>query len=162
VRHQSLEIAMKTLILTLAAAGLVLAADDDDAKRLPDGPGKDVVAQSCLSCHASAYFRRLRLDKDAWTEKVGDMVDRGAKVNDAQAAAIVEYLSQAFGTGAKINVNTAPFEELKAILGLTNQETQAVLAERKEKGRFNTVGELKNISGVDSNKIETKKELITF
>lgn len=141
---------------------LACAADDDDAKRLPAGPGRDTVAESCLSCHGSAYFRRQRLDKDQWTEKVGDMIDRGAKVNDAQAAIIVDYLVQTFGPGGKINVNTAPFEELKAILSLTNEETQAILAYRKDKGDFKSVEELKSISGVDRNKIETKKELIIF
>ena len=148
--------------LLLAMVSLAFAADDDDAKRLPAGPGRDTVAESCLSCHGSAYFRRQRLDKDQWTEKVGDMIDRGAKVNDAQAAIIVDYLVQTFGPGGKINVNTAPFEELKAILSLTNEETQAILAYRKDKGDFKSVEELKSISGVDRNKIETKKELIIF
>lgn len=149
-------------LLLLAMVSLACAADDDDAKRLPAGPGRDTVAESCLSCHGSAYFRRQRLDKDQWTEKVGDMIDRGAKVNDAQAAVIVDYLVQTFGPGGKINVNTAPFEELKAILSLTNEETQAILAYRKDKGDFKSVEELKSISGVDRNKIETKKELIIF
>lgn len=149
-------------LLLLAMVSLAFAADDDDAKRLPAGPGRDTVAESCLSCHGSAYFRRQRLDKDQWTEKVGDMIDRGAKVNDAQAAIIVDYLVQTFGPGGKINVNTAPFEELKAILSLTNEETQAILAYRKDKGDFKSVEELKSISGVDRNKIETKKELIIF
>jgi competence ComEA-like helix-hairpin-helix protein len=150
------------LLLIPALACLSFAADDEDAKRLPDGPGRDAVAQVCLSCHASAYFRRLRLDKDAWSEKIADMTDRGARVNDAQAAVIAGYLSTAFGPAAKINVNTAPFEELKAILALTNQETQALVAARKEKGTFHSLEEMKSVAGVDGKKIETKKELIIF
>jgi competence ComEA-like helix-hairpin-helix protein len=152
---------MKLLIL-LAAATLAFAADDEDAKRLPPGPGRDMVAQSCLACHASAYFRRLRIDKDAWSDKVGDMMDRGAKITDAQAMVIVEYLVHTFGPGAKMNVNTAPYEELKAILSLSNPETQALVAARKEKGEFKSIEELKAVSGVDEKKIEAKKEMITF
>ena len=148
--------------LALTVSTLALAADDEDARRLPEAPGRDTVAQSCLSCHTSAYFRRLRLDKDAWTEKVGDMIDRGAKVNDTQAGVIVDYLVQAFGPGAKIHVNTAPFEELKAILSLSNQETQAVLAYRKENGDFKSAEELQKVPGVDPKKIEAKKELLIF
>jgi competence ComEA-like helix-hairpin-helix protein len=153
---------MRLLILLTAASLAAFAAEDDDAKRLPPGPGRDTVAQSCLSCHTSAYFRRLRLDKDAWSEKVGDMMDRGAKVTDPQAAIIVDYLAQTFGPGAKMNVNTAPYEELKAILSLTNQETQALIAARKEKGEFKSIDELKAIGGIDSAKIEGKKEQIAF
>ncbi len=150
------------IVLLLAAAALAFAADDEDAARLPDSPGRDVVAQSCIACHGSAYFRRLRLDKDGWTEKVGDMIDRGAKVNDAQSAAIVDYLVHNFGPTSKINVNTAPFEELKAVLSLTNPETQAVLAARKEKGSFKSAADLQNIPGVDPQKIESKKEILAF
>jgi competence ComEA-like helix-hairpin-helix protein len=152
---------MKLLIL-LAAATLAFAADDEDAKRLPSGPGRDTVAQSCLNCHTSAYFRRLRIDKDAWSEKVGDMMDRGAKITDAQAAIIVDYLAQTFGPGARMNVNTAPYEELKAILSLTNPETQALIAARKEKGEFKSIEDLLAVNGIDRKKIEAKKDLITF
>jgi len=150
------------LLLLLAAATLAFAADDEDAKRLPAGPGRDTVAQSCLSCHASAYFRRLRLDKDAWNDKVGDMMDRGAKITEPQAAVIVDYLAKTFGPGAKMNVNTAPYEELKAILTLTNPETQALMAARKEKGEFKSIEELLAVTGVDQKKIEAKKDSITF
>jgi competence protein ComEA len=153
---------MKLLLLFAAAALAVFAADDEDAKRLPAGPGRETVAESCLSCHASSYFRRLRLDKDAWGNKVGDMIDRGAKVTDPQAAVIMEYLAQTFGPGAKMNVNTAPYEELKAILSLTNPETQALMAARKEKGEFKSIEELKSVAGVDEKKIEAKKEKISF
>lgn len=153
---------MKAALLLLAIAALAFAADDEDARRLPDAPGRDAVAQSCLTCHGSASFRRLRLDKDAWTEKVGDMIDRGAKITDAQAVVIVDYLSRAFGPASKINVNTAPFEELKAILGLTNQETQAILARRKDKGDLKSAKELKEIPGLDSRKIELKEKMLVF
>jgi len=153
---------LRSLILLTVAVLAAFAADDEDAKRLPPGPGRETVAQSCLSCHASAYFRRLRLDKDAWSDKVGDMIDRGAKVTDAQAAVIVDYLSQTFGPGAKINVNTAPYEELKAILALTNPETQALIAARKEKGEFKSIEDLLAVNGVDAKKIESKKDSITF
>jgi competence ComEA-like helix-hairpin-helix protein len=154
---------MKPLLLfALAATTLAFAADEEDAKRLPEGAGRDVVAQACLSCHGSAYFRRLRIDKDQWTEKIGDMIDRGARVNDAQSTIIVAYLTENFGPGAKINVNTAPFEELKAVLSLTNQETQSVLAVRKENGNFKSAEELKAVPGVDPAKIEKKKELLSF
>ena len=73
---------------------------------------------------APRNFRKKRLTKDGWAEQVADMVDRGAEATDAQAAAIVDYLTQTFGKESKINVNTAPFEELKSVLGLTGEESR--------------------------------------
>jgi competence ComEA-like helix-hairpin-helix protein len=162
INYMKLSVALALCLCASAATTLAFAAEDEDAKRLPTGPGRDTVAQSCLNCHTSAYFRRLRIDKDAWSEKVGDMMDRGAKITDAQAAIIVDYLSRTFGPGAKMNVNTAPYEELKAILSLTNPETQALMAARKEKGQFKSIDELKAVNGVDEKKIDAKKEMITF
>ena len=152
---------MKTLIL-LAAAGLAFAADDEEGKRLPDAPGKDTVVKVCLSCHGAGNFRKRRLTKEGWSEQVADMIDRGAQATDAQSAEVVDYLTKTFGTDSKIHINTAPFEELKSVLGLTVAETQAVLAWRKENGDFKSWQELQKVPGVDAAKIEKKKELIAL
>src|SRR3982751_4494784 len=107
----------RTLVL-LALAAAAFAADDDEAKQFPDAPGKDTVVKACLSCHGTGNIRKKRLTKDGWAEQVADMVDRGAEATEAQQNTIVDYLTQTFGKGSKIYINTAPFEELKAVLGL--------------------------------------------
>jgi competence protein ComEA len=145
----------------LFTAGVALAADDADGKGLPEGPGKDTVVKLCLSCHGAGNFRKKRLAKEGWSEQVADMIDRGAQATDTQADAIIEYLTREFGQGSKIHVNTAPFEELKATLGLTTQEAQTIVAYRAEKGDFKTWTDLQK-AGVDPKKIEAKKEAITF
>jgi competence protein ComEA len=150
-----------TLIL-IAGAGCAFAADDDEAKALPEGAGKDAVVKACLSCHGTGNIRKKRLTKDGWAEQVADMVDRGAEATESQQAAVVEYLSQNFGKGSKIHVNSAPFEELRSVLGLTVEETKAVMAYRKEKGDFQSWEDLQKVPGVDAKKIESKKELIAL
>src|SRR5690242_17504206 len=104
---------MKALIL-IATAVAAFAADEEEAKGLPEGPGKDAVVKVCLSCHGTGNFRKRRLTKDGWAEQVADMIERGAQVTDAQSASVLEYLAANFGTGSKIYVNTAPFEELRS------------------------------------------------
>jgi competence protein ComEA len=154
---------MRTLLLIcMAALGAAWAADDEDVEGLPEAPGKDVVVKLCLSCHGAANFRKKRLTKDGWSEQVADMVDRGAQATDEQAATIVDYLTQTFGKGSKINVNTAPFEELKSVLGLTTEESRAVIAWRKENGDFKSRQDLQKVPGIDPQKVENKKEIIVF
>ena len=154
---------MRLLILILiATAGAGWTADDEDVKGLPDAPGKDTVVKLCLSCHGAANFRKKRLSKDGWSEQVADMIDRGAQATDAQAATIVDYLTQTFGKESKINVNTAPFEELKSVLGLTTEESRAVVAWRKENGDFKSWQDLKKVPGIDPQKVENKKEMIVL
>jgi competence protein ComEA len=140
---------------------LVFAADES-AKVLPDGAGKDAVGKVCTECHDTANIRKLRLPREGWSEKIDDMVDRGAKGSDQEMMAVLDYLTKNFGPDSKICVNTAPFSELKSILGLTNQETQAVLDYRKSNGNFEQWTDLLKVAGLDGKKIEAKKDLLAF
>jgi competence ComEA-like helix-hairpin-helix protein len=154
--------AQSGMLILIAAASLGAAADDEEAKALPDAPGKDVTVKVCLSCHGAGNIRKKRLTREGWTEQVADMVDRGAEATEAQQAAVVDYLTQTFGKGSKIHINTAPFEELRSVLGLSVEEVKAVLAYRKENGDFKSWQDLQKVPGVDAKKIETKKELIAL
>jgi competence protein ComEA len=145
--------------LVFAAWG---AADDEEAKNLPPGAGKDAVAKVCLSCHGAGNFRQLRLNSDGWSDKVADMVDKGAQASDAETAAVIEYLAREFGPESKINVNTAPFQELKSVLKLSAKETQALVDYRQQKGTFQNVAEMEKAPGVPADKIEARKDVITF
>jgi competence protein ComEA len=150
------------LIPFLLAGCLFAAGDDQEAKNLPEGAGKEVVVKVCLSCHGAGNFRQMRKTKDEWTDQVGDMIDKGAEATDEQTANIVAYLTQNFGPDSKINVNTAPFEEIKRVLVLTANETQAFVDYRKQSGTFKAVAELEKIPGVPAEKIDAKKERIGF
>jgi competence protein ComEA len=144
------------------AACLAMAADDDDAKKLPEGPGKEAVVKACFSCHGSGNFRKSRLTKDEWTEQVADMMDRGAQATDEQETAIIDYLSRNFGKESKLWVNTAPFQELKNVLKLTVKEAQAMVDWRDQNGNFKNLEDLKKVPGVEVGKIEEKKDVIAF
>lgn len=137
-------------------------AADDSAKLLPDGPGKDAVGKVCTQCHDTGHIRKQRISRDAWSEKIDDMVDRGASGSPEEMSAVLDYLSKNFGPDSKIYVNTAPYSELKAIFGLTNAETDAVIAYRQSNGPFHQWTDLLKVSGLDGAKIESKKDLIVF
>ena len=69
-------------LLALAGSLAVEFTDDDEAKALPPGAGKELVVKVCLDCHGAGHFRGQRLSPDDWSDKVYDMIDRGAKAND--------------------------------------------------------------------------------
>jgi competence protein ComEA len=147
--------------LGVAAAALCMAAGED-AKLLPDGPGKEIVVRLCTECHGPENFRKVRHDKDEWSDSVGDMVDRGAKGTPAELEAVVDYLAQNFGADSKVNVNTAPLQELKAQLDFSVPEALAVIAYRQNKGAFKEWRDLLKVNGVDPRKVEAKKEKMGF
>jgi competence protein ComEA len=149
-------------LLPLALAALCLAGDDGNASLLPEGPGKEVVAKVCTECHSVDRMRSLRIGKDDWWEKVADMVDRGAKATDPEVEAVVEYMSRNFGPDAKVWVNTAPMVELKAVLGFSVAEGNAVVAYRQSNGKFAEWRDLAKVPGLDAKKVEAKKDLMLF
>jgi competence protein ComEA len=145
-----------------AVAVCVCLAADESGKLLPEGPGRDVVAKVCTDCHGAEAYRKLRLDKDGWSEKVGDMVDNGAKANDAEVAAIVDYLAANFGPDSKVRINTAPLTELKSVLGFSVAESEAIIDYRGKNGPFKEPAGLLKVPGVDPQKVEAKKAQMLF
>ncbi len=146
----------------LSAGALLSAAAGDEAKKLPAGPGREIVARVCIDCHGSGNFRKARLNKDDWSDKVDDMVERGAEASDDELDQIIDYLATNFGPDSKVLVNTAPLEELKTVIGLTVKDAQAIIAYRDANGDFHSLGDLEKVPGVDTGKIEAGRERLQF
>ena len=138
------------------------SAADPDAKLLPEGPGKDTVAKVCTECHGPGSFRKARKTEEEWSETAQDMVERGAKALPADLAAVVTYLAQNFGPDSKVNMNTAPLEELKAVLRLTVPEAQAVVQYRQNNAAFKEWRDLLKVPGLDAAKVEAQKDRMGF
>ena len=145
----------------LISACLALAAQDD-LKRLPDAPGKDIVVRVCTKCHGPGNIAKKRLNRDDWDDQIADMVERGAKGTPEELAAVVNYLTANFGPDAKVNVNDAPIDELKSVLGLSSPEAVAIVEYRQGHGKFKVWRDLLKVPGVDAKKIEGKAPWMTF
>jgi cytochrome c5 len=155
---------MMRVIFLLALAGSLAVAltGDEEAKALPAGAGKELVVKICLDCHGAGHFRGQRLSQDDWSDKVYDMIDRGAKASDDEVTAVLAYLVKNFGKGSKVLVNTAPLVELKSVLRFTVAESEAVLAYRKDHPAFQEWRDLLKVPGIDPDKVEAGKDLMAF
>ena len=145
----------------LISACLAFAAQDD-LKRLPDAPGKDIVVRVCTKCHGPANIAKKRLNREDWDDQIADMMERGAKATPEELAAVVNYLTANFGLNAKVNVNEAPIDELKSVLGLLSPEAKAIVEYRQDHGKFKAWRDLLTVPGVDAKKIEAKAARMAF
>jgi competence protein ComEA len=82
----------------------------------------------------------------------------------------VEYLSTENGekvletteksNSSKININTGGVEELKGLPGVGESLAQRIITYREENGKFKSVDELKNVSGIGDKKFEALKDYV--
>ena len=153
---------MKVICLMLLALAGAPAADEKEVGRLPEGPGKEIVGRICIECHDSGNFRKARYSSEEWSDSVADMVERGAKGTPAEIDVVVAYLAKNFGKGAPVRINTAPFAEIKVVLGFTVAEVRAVVEYREKTGELKSFEELLKVPGIDAAKAEAQRSRITF
>jgi cytochrome c553 len=90
------------LALALLITLPVFAAD------LPDGPGKDVVASACTTCHTVDRIVALKQTKEGWRITVRQMEEEGASFNSADVETIVTYLVNNFGPNSDPPATATP------------------------------------------------------
>jgi cytochrome c5 len=91
---------MRTLIVFVALLVAAPATAGEEAIKLKDGHGRDVVEANCAACHSLDYIQMNSpfLDKTKWQATVKKMIDKlGAPIAESDAATIVEYLNTNYG-----------------------------------------------------------------
>ena len=130
------------------------------AQNLPNGNGKDITEEVCGSCHVSSYIlSRGRATRAEWVELVDAMIAFGSTADQKQIQATKDYLTKTFG---KVNVNEAPSAEISDVLGITPSQADAIVAYRTEHGAFKTISDLKNVAGLDSANLDSKRDRVGF
>jgi hypothetical protein len=61
------------------------------------GPEKAKVVAACSNCHAPSIITTKKYTADQWSDKVEQMIARGAKVGDDDFDAVVNYLARNYG-----------------------------------------------------------------
>ena len=147
----------------LAMASLLLATVPLYAN-LPDGPGRQDAEKLCVGCHDMAQSVSLRQDRNGWAATVLKMVGLGVKGTDDELLRLVDYLAKHFPAGQlpPIDVNTARAIQLESRLSLKRSEAAAIMRYRKEHGKFESLEELLSVPGVDTAKIEAKRNSLVF
>lgn len=62
--------------------------------------------------------------------------------------------------GSLVNINTATQEELESVTGIGPSTALKIIKYREENGRFKTIEDIKNVSGIGNAKYETIKSEI--
>ena len=98
-----------------------------DDPKLPDGEGRNVVATSCIGCHALSTSLEDRRTRSGWQDVVEEMAGLGADMSDDDIKTAVAYLWRFFG---RVNVNRASQKDIQRIAGLSSKEAAAIVKYR--------------------------------
>ena len=63
---------------------------------IPDGPGKEVVLNTCTLCHDLKRIKLGRRSAQEWEETLVSMLNEGAPLSDEAFSAVHAYLSRHF------------------------------------------------------------------
>jgi cytochrome c5 len=63
---------------------------------LPDGPGKDIVLNTCTMCHDLKRIKFGRRSSEEWEETLNSMLNEGAPLSDRDFPIVHQYLSRNF------------------------------------------------------------------
>jgi mono/diheme cytochrome c family protein len=95
------EEAMRTFAVALVVALIALpAAAEDNPVQLKKADGLDKVEANCQACHSLSYIPMNSpfLNAAGWDTEVDKMIKAmGAPIDDADAAAIADYLKKNYG-----------------------------------------------------------------
>ena len=142
---------------------LALSVAVAQAQDLPAGKGKDLVENTCGSCHGLDVVVAQHATHDGWASIVDYMVSRGATGTPQEIATIVDYLAKNFpAAAAKTNVNKASSMDLQMQLELTATDADAIVKYRTDHGDFKDWDGLMKVPGIDTAKLTAKKDSIAF
>ncbi len=146
------------LLISFIAASVTLVQAQD----LPAGKGKDLVENTCGSCHGLDIVVAQHATKDGWSSIVDYMVSRGATGTPEEIATIVDYLAKNFPAAAKTNVNKATAMDLQTQLELSAKDAETIVKYRTDHGNYKDWDALAKVPGIDTAKLTAKRDSIVF
>lgn len=87
-----------SVLLSLVTLGFASPPSPTQDDALPDGEGRTILQTACTTCHGLGELRKYSAfyTKSQWRELVQTMRDYGARLDDRQAAVLVDYLGTHF------------------------------------------------------------------
>lgn len=77
------------MIVLVAVVGLAACGGGSSQEQL--------LRERCTTCHGLVQVEKARKTREEWDLTVSRMVGKGAKLNEDEQAALVEYLAETYG-----------------------------------------------------------------
>ena len=129
------------------------------ADKLPEAPGKAVLAKMCTSCHGTDVITDAPRTVPSWVDTVLSMKDFGAEGSDEEWKAVTDYIVVNL---AHLEVNKSTAAEMAQVLRVSEKVAEEVVAYREKQGGFKAIGDLKQAPGLDAATIDALAPRLIF
>lgn len=147
-------VAAMTALLPAAQALTVNHANEKEAKTQ-----MEAVHKVCDGCHNTQLVMDTPKDYDEWHATMEAMIDRGARGTPAEFDLVMQYIYENMTT---VNVNTGIPDDLKVVLGATDDQVSQIMARRATQPFKDLDDLVKSVPGLDAEALEAKKRMIYF
>jgi hypothetical protein len=94
----------RLLFGVLGATALALGTAGAQRMELPAGPNRDVVFHECQECHdLGMVIAAAGQSREGWNSTIDEMISFGMRVDAADRAKILDYLSTFLGPKAALD-----------------------------------------------------------
>ena len=102
------------------------------------------------------------VSEDEEKTTVGNSYYYNEKEKITENTTIIEQTTKSSSENAdKININTASVQELMKLKGVGEKKAQAIVDYRNENGRFETIEDIINVSGIGEKTLENLRDMIS-
>lgn len=150
-----------TLLLAMLAVATPSGqgTPQESQARPAEDPDTGLFHQMCDECHPPAQIMARRRTRSEWEDVITKMFEKGLSAPERDLETVFAFLNRNYG---KVYINSAPADELVAVLTISPKDADAIVAYRKTSGPFADLDAVKKVPGIDLKKIEGKKDAIAY
>lgn len=149
-----------TLFVLCRTAGSAQEPAKPEEKSAEDIKAEEMFTRTCIKCHTADRVVGSRRTRSQWEEVITTMqTARGAVITDEEFETVLNYLVKEHG---RVNINRATTDDIVEVLGVAAATAETIVKYRKEHGSFEDFDALVKVPGLDLEKLEKKRDAISF
>ena len=145
--------------LGIPAVVVIATISTTTQDRFPEGAGKKELLKVCSGCHEPDNVFAFSKMPAEWSETLEAMSQLGAEGTPEEWRLIEQYLHAQV---AMIQINTLSSADLQRTFDVSETVAQAIVTYCKEHGKFASIDDVKKVPGLETSKVEARKERLVF
>ena len=126
-----------------------------------DAQLKDINRSQLLKDQDKIYIPGKR-DKTEAAQTANSAASSAPAASTSASSSLVSSSTSGAASGDLINLNTATAADLQKLNGIGEKKAEQIIAYRQEKGSFNSINELKEVSGIGDKTFAAIKDQLTI